>query len=78
MQILTRFKKSIHIQKKIKIDLIRETQVKCQQIGPVFISRAMGKDDSYVTNTLFKRSGISDDTLIAIAETVKMYPGGKE
>ncbi len=70
MQTLTKFKQSVEDHQYAKDDLLKVVRLLCNKYGSAVVSQKMGLHKSYINNTL-KRNFISDENLIAIAETLE-------
>ena len=61
--------KSLHVHNEERKRAIERLKVLCKEKGTVKISRAMKKDDSYISNIL-KKKDVSDKTIMAILDTI--------
>lgn len=65
------YKQSLKDHTEIKKETIKKLREKCQIIGTTKISKAMQKNDSYVSNMLYKKNSVSDETILAIVEAIE-------
>ena len=69
------YKQSLKDHTEIKKETIKKLREKCQIIGTTKISKAMSKNDSYVSNMLYKKKSVSDETVLSIVETIEKNGG---
>lgn len=65
------FKYSLKDHNKVRKLTIEFLQEKCKTIGNVKVSRLLGKDDSYISNILYNKKSVSDDTIMSIIEAIE-------
>lgn len=69
------YKQSLKDHTKVRNLTIEALRRKCQIIGTTKISKAMSKNDSYVSNMLYKKKSVSDETVFAIVEAIEKLGG---